>query len=452
MPKHTSESFPKNFVWGVATAAPQIEGAAQEDGKGESVWDRFASQPGRVLGGDTLEVACDHYHRFKDDVRLMKSLGVRHYRFSVAWPRIFPQGDGALNQKGLDFYSRLVDTLLAAGITPWVTLFHWDLPQTLEDRGGWRSRVVLDAFGPYADTVVRALGDRVKNWITLNEIVCFTLLGHGRGDKAPGTDDSAQVRHQTVHHALLCHGRAVQAVRAHGGRGARVGLTDNSMVAVPVSETEADIAAARTWFAETNAYILAPIYTGAYPASFLRRLGADRPRVERGDLELISQPTDFLGLNIYTGTFVRAGKRGKPEALALPSEYPRTASPWHGLMPQAIYWGPRLAHEVYGVKKLYVTENGAGYDQEPFANGSGEVLDLHRREAVRAYLRELRRAVSDGVPVSGYFLWSFLDNFEWQDGYTRRFGLVHVDYATQARTPKLSARWYQQVMEQNAVV
>ena len=448
----SSLSFPADFAWGVATAAPQIEGAAFEDGKGESIWDRFARQPGRVLGGDTLDVACDHYHRYKEDCRLMRELGVKNYRFSVAWPRVYPQGDGALNPKGLDFYSRLVDALLAEGITPWVTLFHWDLPQALEDRGGWRQRVVPEAFGPYADAVVSTLGDRVKHWITLNEILCFTALGHGEGDKAPGTKDSAQVINQTFHHALLCHGRAVQAVRGHGGPDAKVGLTDNAAVPVPVTETEADIAAAREWFAIHNARVLGPIYTGQYPEEYLRRTGADRPRVEPGDLELISQPTDFLGLNIYSGAVVRAGRDGGgPETLAFPAEYPRTSSPWHAILPQSLYWGPRLAAEVYGAENIYITENGAGYDVEP-VDAHGEVLDLHRRDLVRNYLCELQRAVSDGVPVRGYFLWSFMDNFEWQDGYTRRFGIVHNDYATQTRTPKLSARWYSEVMRRNALV
>ena len=450
MPKSPSLSFPENFVWGVATAAAQIEGAAFEDGKGESIWDRFARQPGRVLGGDTPDVACDHYHRYKEDFRLMRELGMRHYRFSVAWPRVFPAGDGALNQKGLDFYHRLVDAMLAEEITPWVTLFHWDLPQALEDRGGWRARIVPEAFGPYADTVVRALGDRVKHWITLNEIVCFTALGHGRGDKAPGTNDSAQIINQTYHHALLCHGRAVQAVREHGGEGARVGLTDNSAVPVPVTETEADIAAARAWFVEQNARVLEPIYTGRYGAGYLERVGADGPHVGYGDLELISLPTDFLGQNIYSGTFVRAGRSGEPEALPFPADYPRTSSPWHAILPQAIYWGPRLAHEVYGTPEIYITENGAGYDTEPVENG--EVLDLYRRDLVRNYLGELHRAMGDGVPVRGYFLWSFLDNFEWQDGYTRRFGIVHTDHTIQTRTPKLSARWYTAVMQRNALV
>ncbi|MFV0337152.1 MAG: GH1 family beta-glucosidase [Chthoniobacterales bacterium] len=446
----SSLKFPKNFVWGVATAAPQIEGAAFEDGKGESIWDRFSREPGRVLNGDTLDVACDHYHRYKQDFRLMKKLGVKNYRLSIAWPRIYPNGDGAINQKGIDFYNRLIDALLKEGITPWVTLFHWDLPQALEERGGWRDRIVTDAFAPYAETVVSNLADRVKNWITLNEIRCFTNLAHGDGDKAPGTSDSRQVINQTMHNALVCHGLAVQAVRELGGRGARVGITDNADIPVPVTETEADIAAAKHWYIRQNAHILGAIYQGRYSEDYLRRCGKNRPVVARGDFKLISQPTDFLGLNIYTGVFVRAGRGGKPEQLDLPSEYPRTAGPWMNLMPQSMYWGTRLAAEVYGVKAVYITENGCGYDDEPVVKG--EVMDLHRRENIRSYLKELQRAICDGVPVKGYFAWSFMDNYEWQDGYTRRFGICHTDYKTQKRTPKLSAKWYSQVMSQNRIL
>jgi beta-glucosidase len=444
--------MPPKFVWGVATAAAQIEGAAFEDGKGESIWDRFSRVPGKVINGDTLDVACDHYHRYQSDFALMQSLGIKHYRLSVSWPRIYPQGDGAINLKGLAFYNRLIDSLLAHGITPWVTLFHWDLPQALEDRGGWRARITPDAFAVYAATVVKALGDRVKNWITLNEISCFTNLGHGEGDKAPGTHDTKQVINQTYHHALLCHGHAVRAVRLHGGRGARVGLTDNSNIPVPVSETPADIAAARAWFIERNAHTLEPIYTGKYSAAYLKRCGKDRPVVAKGDLELISQPTDFLGMNIYAGAFVRAGRKTRQayQQLDVPANYPITSSPWHRIMPQATYWGPRLAHEVYGAKAIYITENGCGYDVEPVQGG--EVNDLHRRELVRNYLIELRRGIHDGVPVKGYFLWSFMDNYEWQDGYTRRFGIVHTDYKTLKRTPKLSAYWYKAVMAANAIL
>jgi beta-glucosidase len=442
--------FPANFVWGVATAAAQIEGAATAEGKGESVWDRFARTPGKVHGGDTLDVACDHYHRFREDFALMRSLGVKNYRLSLSWPRIYPQGDGALNQAGLDFYHRMFDAMAENGITPWVTFFHWDLPQTLEDRGGWTSRETVAAFARYADTVVQAFSGKVKHWITLNEIRCFTTLAYGFGGKAPGRKVSPQELNQTYHHALLCHGLAVCAVRTFGGPGAQVGLTDNSDICMPVTETPADIAAARTWYARRNDFLLGAIYSGCYSDEYLARCGADAPKVADGDFALISAPTDFLGLNLYTGTFVRAGQDGAVEELPLPKNYPKADSPWLHWAPQVMYWGTRLAFETYGAQPIYITENGCGYNDEPVVNG--EVMDLHRRDFLRAHLRELERACRDGVPVAGYFLWSFMDNFEWEDGYERRFGIVHVDYATQVRTPKLSARYYAHVIAQNAVV
>lgn len=443
----SSLQFPRGFVWGVAAAAAQIEGAAHADGKGESVWDRFARRPGAILNGDNLDVACDHYHRYNADFALMRRLGYRHYRLSIAWPRIYPAGDGPLNPRGLDFYQRLIDALLAEGITPWVTLFHWDLPQALEDRGGWRVRAVPDAFARYADTVVSALGDRVKNWITLNEIRCFTTMAYGGAGKAPGANEPAAVVNQTIHHALLCHGHAVRAVREHGGRGARCGLTDNCETIVPATESPDDIAAARRHFVTANLPILDPIYRGAYADAYLRACGPDRPKVARGDLALISTPMDFLGLNIYSGTFVRRGRRGRPEIVAPSPSYPRTDSEWLRLAPRALYWGPRFAADVYGEKNIYITENGCGYDDDVVQDG--ECLDLHRIEYLRTYLTELHRGIRDGAPVKGYFVWSFLDNFEWTDGYTRRFGLVHNDFKTQQRTPKLSARWYADVARTN---
>jgi len=450
MPRPLPFSFPKNFTWGTAAAAAQIEGAAFTYGKGESVWDRFARRPGAVANGDTLDTACDHYHRYQADFALMRRLGLRHYRLSLAWPRIYPQGDGAVNQRGLDFYSRLIDELRAHDITPWVTMFHWDLPQALEDRGGWRSRGVTDAFATYADTIVQTYGDRVKNWITLNEIRCFTLLGYGGADKAPGASEPTRVVNQTMHHALVCHGHGVRAVREHGGRGARVGLTDNCESVIPVSESPADIAAARARFQEGNWPVLDAIYRGHYAPAYLRHCGKDRPVVARGDFALISSPADFLGLNIYTATFVRRGARGKPEVVAPSASYPRTDSPWLNLAPRALYWTPRLAAEVYGEKNIYITENGCGYNDDTVVGG--ECLDLHRVEYLRNYLRELHRAIGDGAPVRGYFLWSFIDNFEWSDGYRRRFGIVHNDFKTQRRTPKLSARWYAQVIAANRVL
>jgi beta-glucosidase len=446
----SASNFPTGFVWGVATAAAQIEGAAFTDGKGESVWDRFARMPGKVHAGDTLDVACDHYHRFEEDFALMRQLGVRHYRLSLAWPRIYPQGDGPVNQAGLDFYHRVFDAMAAAGITPWVTFFHWDLPQALEDRGGWTNRATVAAFARFADTAVQAFGGKVKNWITLNEIRCFTWLGYDTCSKAPGRKVTPAELNQAYHHALLCHGEGVRAVRQFGGPGARVGLTDNSDICMPVTETPANIAAAKEWFVRRNEHLLGAIYAGGYSARYLARCGADAPRVAEGDFALISAPTDFLGLNLYTGTFVRAGKDGATEELPLPANYPKADSPWLHLAPQVMYWGVRLAQEAYGVKQIYITENGCGYNAEPVVNG--EVIDLHRREFLRSHLRELQRAIQDGVPVAGYFLWTFMDNFEWEDGYERRFGIVHVDFATQRRTPKLSALYYAQLIAANRIV
>jgi beta-glucosidase len=445
-----SYSFPSRFVWGVATAAPQIEGAADLDGRGESIWDRFASTAGHVANGDTPAVACDHYHRYARDFALMRQLGIRHHRLSVAWPRILPSGRGGVNPKGLSYYDRLIDEMLGADITPWVTLYHWDLPQALEDEGGWRSRGTPDAFAVFAQTVVRALGDRVKRWITLNEIPCFIGLSYRLGIHAPGARESDRVVNQAYHHALLAHGHAVSAVREYGGRGAQVGLVHNPDVPIPVTETPRNIAAAQRLFARGNAHILAPIYTGRYPSDYLRETGAKRPRVARHDLELISQPTDFLGLNVYSGNFVRANRGGKPELLTLPESYPRADLAWLNHAPQSIYWTLRHAHTLYQPRNLYVTENGAGYEDHP--NADGEIIDLHRRDYVRNHLIAVHRAIEDGLPVRGYFLWSFLDNFEWAEGYVKRFGIVYNDFKTQRRTPKLSAHWYSEVVAHNRIL
>lgn len=441
--------FPSKFTWGVAAAAPQIEGAAFTDGKSASIWDTFSRVAGAVRNGDTLDEACDHYHRFDSDFALMRKLGIRNYRLSLAWTRILPEGRGAVNQAGVDFYHRLFDSMEKHGITPWVTMFHWDLPQALEDQGGWRSRSVVDAFAQYADVIVQAYGKRVKNWITLNEIFCFTKLGYGLGQKAPGARESDAVVNQTYHHALLCHGHGVRAVREHGRRGARVGLTDNCIVTLPVDSRPENVAAAKQAFAEENARVLDAVFRGRYSARYLREAGAAAPKVQRGDFKLISAPTDFLGMNIYTGHFVRAGRGGRPERLPFPASFPRTDSAWHYLVPQVLYWGPRLFTELYGKLPIYITEHGAGYDES--ATAEAEMIDLHRLECVRNGLECLRRAIAEGSPVKGYFLWSFFDNYEWEDGYGRRFGIVHNDFSNQRRTPKLSARWYSEVVRGNRV-
>ncbi len=443
--------FPEGFVWGVATAALQIEGAAAEDGKGESVWDRFAATPGAVRNGDTPAVACDHYHRFEEDFRLMRSLGIRHYRLSIAWPRIFPAGRGAANPRGLDFYHRLFDSMERHGITPWVTIFHWDLPQALETEfGGWRSRRIVDAFAHYAETAVKAFSDRVKHWITVNEILCFTRFGYGTGMKAPGLRLSEKEVLQTYHHALLCHGHGVRAVREHGAPGAVVGLADNCGIGVPVIETPENIAAAREEFRRDNWLTLDAIYRGGYDPERLREVGRNAPQVAVGDFDLISLPTDFLGLNIYTGKFVQAGDGGTPEPIPFPQSYPTTDGTWQKILPQAMCWGPRLVSDLYGVKAVYITENGCGYREAPAPDGP--INDLHRRDLVRNYLGELLRGIREGAPVRGYFLWSFIDNLEWEDGYDMRFGIVHCDFKTQVRTPKLSAKWYSRAIAENRLV
>ncbi|XHR30991.1 MAG: GH1 family beta-glucosidase [Chthoniobacteraceae bacterium] len=442
--------FPSDFVWGVATAAPQIEGAAFEDGKGESTWDHFSRIPGKICNGDTLDITCDHYHRFPKDFALMRELGIRNYRLSLSWPRIYPEGAGTLNPEGIDFYKRVFDSLHEYGITPWVTMFHWDLPQALERVGGWRSRHTVDAFARYADTIVKTFGDHVSNWITLNEIIAFTRNGYGIGRNAPGLCESESVVNQTYHHALLCHGHGVRAVREYGAKGSRVGLADNPRIPIPLTDTEKDRQAARTAFREENIRVLEPLFSGEYTPEYQRLIGQNAPKVCAGDFHLISLPTDFLGLNIYAGYFVREGAHCRPEKVPFPPSYPKTDSDWFDITPEALYWGPRMVHELYGVQSVYITENGCGYADEPVVNG--HCYDLHRRDLLRNYLKELHRAISEGVPVKGYFLWSFMDNFEWGMGTAIRFGLCHVDYQTLQRTPKLSARWYSSVIQRNQLV
>ena len=441
-----SYSFPTGFTWGVAAAAAQIEGAAFEDGKGESIWDRFARQ--RNLDAPTI--ACDHYHRYRDDVKLLARLGISNYRLSIAWPRIFPEGEGVPNSKGLDFYDRLIDELLRAGVTPWVTLYHWDLPQALEDKGGWRVRATPQAFAQYARTVVQRFGDRVKNWMSLNEILRFVPCGYGCGCDAPGATEPAAVVNQVYHHTLLAHGYAVEAVRQCGGHGSRIGLVHNPPVPVPVTETPSDIAAARFEYARRTEQLMGPVFLGRYPASFLDEAGKDAPTVAAGDLELISQRTDFLGLNVYFGEFIRSTPEGRPESLTLSSQYPKADISWLHIVPQAIYWAIRHTHEIYGVDTFYITENGAPYAD--VVRPDGEIHDLARREFLRNQLISLHRAVQEGFDVRGYFLWSLMDNYEWAEGYAKRFGIVHVDYETQRRTPKLSAEWYSKVVKSNCIV
>jgi beta-glucosidase len=452
--------FPPDFRWGAATAAYQIEGAVTAEGRQPSVWDTFSATPGKVLNGDTGAIACDHYHRFHDDIQLMVGLGIRDYRFSIAWPRIIPDGRGAVNQAGIDFYQRLVDGLLAAGITPHATLFHWDSPQALEDRyGSWQSREMAQDFADYVTVVVQNLGDRVSNWMTLNEIVCFTHMGYAVNHDpphAPGTRvKTIKATWQTSHHALLAHGLACQAIRATTPQPCKITLVDNPAVPVPISESPENIAAALRSFplCGTNGGIIFPALTGAYSAELLEHLGADAPDIQAGDLEIIHQPLDALGLNIYTGTYVRAADNAQGfEFLNYPQGYPRLHMPWLWLVPEALYWAARHVSDRLDRPELslVITENGCAADDA--VTPQGEVLDCDRIFYLRQYLKAVHRGVAEGYPIQGYFLWSLLDNFEWAWGYDRRFGITYVDYSTQQRIPKASFHWYAECIRQNRVV
>ena len=446
-----ARSFPKGFRWGSATASYQVEGAVNEDGRGSSIWDTFSHTPGKTVNGATGDVADDHYHLYKQDIQLMKALGVTAYRFSIAWPRVFPQGSGAPNPKGLDFYNRLVDELLANGIMPFATLYHWDLPQALQDDGGgWESRNTAEAFGHYAGYVAQHLSDRVKHFFTINEFGAFVELGYRIGIHAPGLTLPPGRFNQTRHHAVLGHGLAVQAIRANAKPGTKVGLAENMTICCPVIEDDANIRAAERATREMNAQYMTVIQEGRYTDAYLAQAGADAPKFTSADLKVISSPLDFVGLNIYTATWVRADDSPSGfTPVPNPASYPHMASSWLTIGPEALYWGPRNVAKLWKAKEIYITENGCSSSDVPAADGV--VYDTDRVMYLRNYLTQLQRATADGVPVKGYFLWSLMDNFEWADGYTNRFGLHYVDYATQKRTPKLSASFYRETIRRNAV-
>lgn len=442
-------SFPQNFVWGAAAASYQIEGGAAADGKGPSVWDMLCRQPGRIWGGHTGEVACDHYHRSAEDVRLMAALGLQAYRFSISWPRVLPEGTGQMNPQGLAFYDRLVDDLLAHGIQPWVTLFHWDYPYALYCRGGWLNRDSSDWFADYVGIVVDRLSDRVDHWITLNEPQCFVGLGHQTGEHAPGLKLGVAEILLISHHVLLAHGKAVQVIRDRAHRSPTVGAALVGVVKIPASQTPADVEAARsamfavpektvwnnTWFAD-------PMIRGEYPQDGMVLFEAELPPIQYGDLETICQPLDFFGTNIYQGDLVRADPPGSSIPVPYPEGYPLTTMDWP-VTPDALYWGPRFFYERYGLP-IVITENGMANGDWP--QEDGQVHDPQRIDFLRRYLRAYRQAIAEGVEAKGYFLWSIMDNFEWAYGYKQRFGLIYVDYASQKRILKDSAHWYKAVI------
>jgi len=447
-----NSGFPEGFRWGTATSAYQIEGATQDDGRGVSVWDTFSRLPGKIRDGANADIACDHYHLYKEDVALMKALGVSSYRFSIAWPRLFPEGRGAPNPKGLAFYDRLVDELLANGIEPFATLYHWDLPQALQDRGGWESRDTVEAFAAYAGFVASKLGDRVRHFFTLNEIRTFVELGYGSGNFAPGLVLPKARLNQVRHHAVLGHGLAVQAVRANGRGGIKVGPAENITTALPDVETLKNIRAAELATREMNAPYLTVMLEGRYTDGWLSAAGADAPRFTADELRTISTPVDFVGINVYApGAYVRASDAAPGyTAIPLPVSYPHMESRWLTFGPGTLYWAPRQVATLWNVKEIYISENGTSAADRPASDGT--FYDVDRVMYLREYLSQLRRATSEGVPVRGYFVWSLLDNFEWADGYETRFGLHHVDYKTLKRTPKLSASFYKKVIARNALV
>ena len=434
MPTHTP-NFPADFTWGASTASYQVEGAAREDGRGESVWDRFAATPGKVRNGESGEIACDFYHRYCDDVALMRELGIDAFRFSIAWPRVLPEGRGTVNPAGLDFYDRLVDELLAHGIEPFATLFHWDTPQALEDAGGWPARATAEAFVEYAQAVVGRLGDRVRHWMTHNEPWVHAWIGHAWGEHAPGRTSEADAV-AAAHHLLVAHGWAAAAIR-RAAPDAEVGIALNLAHAYPSSPSPEDEAAAWQVDGEGNRWFLDPLFRGSYPADLRERNELVAPFVRDGDLEAISAPLDFLGVNNYF-RFIVSADGGQPSVVGDPkAQY--TDMGWE-VYPDGLY---RLLMRVdadYAPPGIYVTENGAAFGDVRVHDG--RVHDPERTAYLETYIGAVSRAVAEGAPVKGYFVWSLLDNFEWAHGYSKRFGIVYVDFPTLDRVPKDSFYWY----------
>ncbi len=469
-------TFPAGFVFGAATSAYQIEGGWNADGKGESNWDRWSHTPGKIKDGSTADTACDHYHRFREDVALMRRMGLNGYRFSIAWSRVFPNGDTKLNYRGLDFYSRLVDELLTAGIQPFTTLCHYDIPQTLEDQGGWRAREMTDRFADYASAMGQHLGDRIHHWMTINEPIC--IAGHYGGSKEPPGLADPQAAVQVSHHLLLAHGKAIRALKETCGSNIRVGLVcnlypvhgysgqgqgrSNRVIAKRVglesglestsggSSVAENAAAAHLFDGYVNRWYLDPIYKGSYPTDIWEHRGQCIPQVAEGDMEIIATSPDFLGVNYYHRAVVRAvHEAGRLNyAVVSPAELgrPFTTMGWE-IYPQGLYELLIRLKADYGDPEIYITENGAAFaDGEPV---DGRVHDPERVAYLQTHLKQVAKCIADGVRLRGYFVWSLMDNFEWELGYTQRFGLIHVDFNTLKRTIKDSGRWYAEFIASN---
>lgn len=442
----TTVQFPKDFKWGTATAAYQIEGAFDEDGRQASIWDTFAKTPGKVLNGDTGDVACDSYHRIDEDVKLLKELGISVYRFSIAWPRIIPQGRGEINAQGLAYYEELIDKLIANDIEPFVTLYHWDLPQTLQDEGGWENRATIDAFVQYAEAVFHKFNGKVKRWITLNEPWCISILSNYIGAHAPGKQD-LQAALDVAHHILVAHGKTVKRFRELGIQG-EIGYAPNTEWRTPYSTSPEDVMAAQLRNGSFNEWFLSPVLKGEYPELLVNWYANKgfNVKVEAGDMEIISQPIDFLGINYYTGSLIRhAEGNDLYDSEEISSSFSKTDFDWN-IYADGFYNVLTWITGTYGQIPIYITENGACYEADVV---DGKVNDAARISFLRDHIMALHRAIQSGVPVKGYMVWSLMDNFEWAFGYSKPFGLVHINFETLERTPKESYYWYKQLVQSN---
>ena len=446
--------FAKDFVWGAATSSYQIEGTGRDSGKGQNIWDVFTKEPGRVYEGHTGDIACDHYHRFREDVAYMKELGLKGYRFSIDWSRVLPEGTGKVNEKGIDFYNALIDELLEQGIEPYITLYHWELPYEIYKRGGWMNPEIVEWFGQYARLVAERFSDRVKYFFTLNEPQCFVGLGFLQGCHAPGVKAPLRDTFEMAHNALKAHGRAVQMLRAYGKQNVQIGYAPTSGMCYPEKETPKDIEAARkalfalpddlsnwTW---NVSWWSDPVILGKYPEEGMKKYEKYLPVITDEDMKLISQPIDFYGQNIYNGRCIRKGTDGRPEEVRRPAGFPKTATNWP-VTPEALYWGPKFLYERYR-KPIYITENGMSCHDT--VSQDGKVHDPNRIDFLARYLKNLKRAAEE-IDIRGYFQWSLMDNFEWDKGYAERFGIIYVDFETQERIWKDSAYWYRDLIRRN---
>jgi beta-glucosidase len=445
--------FPDDFQWGAATSSYQIEGAFDEDGKGLSTWDVFSRRPGKIANNDNGDISCDHYHLYKEDVKIMKELGLKAYRFSISWPRVLPTGEGQVNRKGLDFYSNLIDELLKAGIVPFVTLFHWDFPQALEDKyGGWRNKDVSKLFADYSAVIAREFSDRVKNFTTINEIECHTIIAHKKDFNerhAPGKTESDKVVNQIVHNALLGHGLACQAIRANGASDVKVGYVDNPKFFIPIDRSEENLNATFKAFEAINSQILFPIMKGKYSDYYLNKEAGNLPEYTDEEMKIISTPLDYIGYNYYAASYVKASQNEKGfEIVECPKDFPKNSLNWP-ITPTGIYYMFVFHKRYFDNIPVYITENGYATHEDETA---ADIYDMGRVEYLREHLQMISLSIKEGANVKGYFAWSLFDNLEWACGFSEKFGIVGVNFSNRKRTLKLSAGYYKEVIKNNSVI